>query len=85
MVTNKDLTTKTTTINGTHYVRLFDNDKLHSEMGCKLKEDIGYCCRELLRWYDKLGGNSKMASDSRHRNKNTQPKGKTWLVKIERE
>ncbi len=33
----------------------------------KTSEDIGDVCREMLRWWDKLGGSSKYASDSRHR------------------
>lgn len=74
------LTTKTTNINGNYHTRLYNGDTLVSEMACKLKEDVGYCCRELLRWYDKLGGTSKMADASRGRNKNISPKGKVWRV-----
>lgn len=72
-----ELHTKVTNINNKYYVRLFEGDNLHSEMACLLKEDIRYCCAELLKWYDKLGGESKMASASRDRHYHgLTPKGK---------
>lgn len=61
------LRTKVTKINKRYHVRLLENDLLINEMACKRKIDIGFCCKYMLRWYDKLGGDSKMASASRHR------------------
>ena len=78
-----EITTKVTTIDGNHHCRLLKEGKVVSEMACKLKEDIGYCCRTMLRWYDKLGfPYSRMADMSRHRDKNIgPPKGKVWKIK----
>lgn len=76
------LRTKVTTINGRHHVRLLEDDLLINEMACELKIDIGWCCREMLRWYDKLGGNSAMADRSRHRQKRgCEPEGRIWREK----
>lgn len=76
---NELLTTKVTTIDGKHHCRLIHKERgIIDEMACQLKEDIGFCCREMLRWYDKCGGASKMADASRHRGKNHIPKGKIW-------
>lgn len=71
---------KVTKINGRFHIRLFQPDQtLHSECACALKEDISFCCKYLLRWYDKLGGDSKMADAARMRNKNHTTTGKVWL------
>lgn len=76
------LRTKVTNINGRFHVRLLENDLLINEMACKKKIDIGYCCKYMLRWYDKLGGESKMASASRDRQKILlMPAGKIWHEK----
>lgn len=72
------LTTKVTQIDGRYHCRLIQKGKVFSEMACRLKEDISFCFRYMLRMYDKCGGNSKMADASRHRGKNTQPLGKIW-------
>jgi len=72
------LTTKVTKINGRYHCRILEGDKVHDEMACELKEDIGFCIRSMLRMYDKCGGNSKMASASRMRGKNLSPRGKVW-------
>lgn len=66
-VVAEKLTTSTTYINGFYYIRLYDDNVLCSEMGCKSKADVGFCCAELLRWYDKTNGVSKMAYSSRNR------------------
>jgi hypothetical protein len=51
--------------------RLFKLGKLFDESSCDLKSDIGRCCRDMLRWYDKMGNEpySKWADWSRHNNK----------------
>jgi hypothetical protein len=75
------LRTKVTYIHNRYHIRLLEEDLLINEMACKLKEDIGWCCREILRWYEKLGGISKMAEASRNRQKIHQPIGKVWYEK----
>ena len=72
------LATKVTTINGRHHCRLLKGEKVLDEMACKLKEDIGYCIRYMMRMHDKCGGTSLMADASRHRDKNQTAKGKIW-------
>jgi len=77
-----NLRTKTTFIKNKFHIRLLENDLVINEMACKLKIDTGWCCKYMLRWYDKLGGSSKMASKSRHRSRNiTYPAGKIWYEK----
>lgn len=73
-----EITTKMTTINGRHHCRILKDGIVEDEMACKLKEDIGYCFRYLLRMYDKCGGTSIMADKSRHRGKNNSAKGRIW-------
>lgn len=83
----ENLRTKVTKINKKYHIRLLENDLLINEMACKLKLDIGFCCTYMLRWYDKLGGESKMAHASRRRNycncKDVMPMpaGKVWYEK----
>jgi hypothetical protein len=75
---------KVTKINGRWHARLLEGTIVNSEMACARQEDIGYICRELLRWYDKYGGDSTHASKSRERlntketNILTRPLGKIW-------
>ena len=79
---NDKLRTKVTCIQGRYHVRLIENDLLINEMACGLKRDISFCCREMLRWYDKLGGTARIASSSRDRLKNdVLPAGKIWFEK----
>jgi hypothetical protein len=77
---NEELKTKVTTINGRYHCRLIrtKDGSVASEMACKLKEDIGYCIRYMMRMYDKCGGASLMADASRHRGKNLTAQGKIW-------
>jgi len=60
------------------HTRLLFNGIKFDEMACECRADIGYCCRQMLRWFDKGGGNSKMAAASRHRNKSNKIEGKIW-------
>jgi hypothetical protein len=77
------LRTKVTFIKDKFHIRLLENDLLINEMACKKKVDIGWCCAYMLRWYDKLGGSSIMASKSRdrHHKINEKPEGKVWYEK----
>lgn len=66
-------------INDRWHARLFLQGKVIDEMACNCSEDIGLICKEMLRWYDKLGGDSKYASDARHRESTVRPIiGKIW-------
>ena len=75
MVEKEELSTKSTRIDNSWHCRLLREKEVLAEMSCEDKRDISYCFREMLRWYDKLGGSSKMASASRHRQKGGHPKG----------
>lgn len=55
------------------------NGKEVDTMACALKSDIGWICREMLRWHDKLGGRSAWASSARRR-QHVKPNGKTWTM-----
>ncbi len=67
-------------INNRFHARLYDRESgsIIDEMACKQKQDISYICGIMLRWADKLGYVSPMASSSRSRMKNIQEKGKIW-------
>jgi hypothetical protein len=54
-------------INGSYHCRVFVNGELNQEAVCYSKRDIGYTCRNLLRWEDKCGNISKFASAARER------------------
>lgn len=51
--------------------------KEFDRMACATKVDIGWICREMMRWYDKTGGCSKWASSARRRQRG-KPHGKVW-------
>jgi len=57
-------TIKVTRIKDWH-ARLFLNGLLVDEMSCKLRSDIGWICREMMRWADKMGGDSHTSSARR--------------------
>ena len=68
---NPILATKVTKIGDWYHCRLYwnfgDGYRVVEEQACNLKSDIGVCFRDMLRWFDKLGGNSKHADRARHR------------------
>lgn len=70
-------TLKITHIKDRYHARLFLNQEVLDEMACALKEDISWICREMLRWYDKMGGVSKLAMAARRR-QTPSPAGKVW-------
>ena len=41
--------------------------KMFDETFVKARTEIGPACRDLLRWWDKMGGISKYAYEARHR------------------
>lgn len=59
---------KVTRINNNWHSRLFVDGLLVDEMSCKLRVDIGWCCRTMMRWADKTGRGNAHTSSARHRN-----------------
>lgn len=77
-----DLEIKVTNIGGDYHARLINDGKVIDEMACKEKRDIGYICREMLRWFSKCGGFNAWAESARTRqNSSSFPVGKVWSVK----
>lgn len=68
---------KVTKIGSLWHARLSEDNRVISEYACECKEDIGWICREMLRWFDKLGGISKFASAARSRQIGA-PRGRVW-------
>lgn len=68
---------KVTRIKNRWHARLFDNGVLVSEMACELQQDIGWICRELLRWRGKLGSVDPHVNSARDRQTDL-PKGKVF-------
>ena len=68
---------KVTKIRNRWHARLLDDSKILDEMACISKLDIGWICREMLRWYDKNGGISKFAVAARKRQRGY-PTDKIW-------
>lgn len=58
---------KVTHINGGWNVRLFTEGQVNQEMRVFDRTDIGKAAREMLRWEDKCGNFSKLASAARER------------------
>ncbi len=72
---------KVTRINNNYHARLFVNDVLYDEMACNNQMDIGYICREMLRWADKMGICNEHTASARTRQ--TQAiNGTVWKIKI---
>jgi hypothetical protein len=65
------LETKVTNLGDKIGIRLIDkrDGKILDETSVKTKAEIQPAIKELLRMHDKMGGTSKMADASRHRNK----------------
>lgn len=68
-MTETNLDIKVTFIKGWWNARLLNKDtgKEIDHMRCNDKRDIGYMCREMLRWFSKCGGYSKWAESARRR------------------
>ncbi|QXO12160.1 hypothetical protein pEaSNUABM44_00490 [Erwinia phage pEa_SNUABM_44] len=70
---------KVTKIKNKYHARLFVNGILSDEMACSLRSDIGWICREMMRWCDKLGaGNAHTTSARRRHNEDASPRGKVY-------
>ncbi len=69
---------RVTRINNRWHARLFYNDVCIDEMACENKLDIGWVCREMLRWYAKgLYPLSEFAEAARRR-QTSRPFRKIW-------
>lgn len=62
---------RVTRVNNRYHARLFCEGRVIDEMACECRSDIGWICREMLRWDDKLGGGTAWASAARHRQTST--------------
>ena len=66
-------------IGGRYSAQLKKDGEVIDHMMCENKRDIGWICREMLRWFCKLGGDSKWAAAARARqNASPLPVGKVW-------
>lgn len=61
------LEVKVTKIRDKWHTRLLKESEVLDEMACENRIDIGWCCREMMRWHDKMGGMSHFAGASRMR------------------
>ena len=68
---------KVTRIGPRWHARLLDNNQVVDEMACASQSDIGWICREMLRWQDKLGSESPFVAAARQRHV-TSPTGRIW-------
>lgn len=71
------LNIKVTKICNKWHARLLDDGKVLDEMACASRLDIGWICREMLRWYDKAGNVSKWAASARKKHV-AMPVCKVW-------
>lgn len=70
---------KVTRIADKWHARLFKGNCLQDEMACKDKSDIGWICREMLRWESKTGADSDFAESARKRQIG-KPNGKVFYI-----
>lgn len=75
-----ELVIKVTKISNRWHARFMLKSKVLDEMACANSYDIGWICREMLRQYDKMGGESLFATAARERQQ-ASPKGKVWSKK----
>lgn len=53
-----DPSIKVTKIKDRWHARLLYKGEVRDELACDCQQDIGLICKEMLRWFDKLGGTS---------------------------
>ena len=71
---------KVTKIADRWFARMTVAGEVRDEMACEFRCDIGWICREMLRWHQKLGGSSAFAAAARKRH-TTEAKGRIWRQK----
>ena len=70
---------KVTRLGQRWHARLYDNALLLDEMAFESQLDIGYICREMLRWQHKMGNVTPWTKAARWRQDETlNPKYKVW-------
>lgn len=83
-----------TNINGRYHIRVIESGHVRDEMAVEDRCDIGWACRELLRWQAKLGSEDSSVHASRQRNtikiqsgaNASCPQGRVWYkVDLDRE
>jgi len=75
----EDPEVRVTKINKRWHSRLIYKYKVVDELACQCSEDIGLICKEMLRWFNKMGNDSDYADKARHRQSTVRaPKGKIW-------
>lgn len=63
---------------GSRYIAVLRLDgAIYDKAACELRVDIGCICRDMLRWYDKMGGTSAWAKSARRRHI-WNPQGRVW-------
>lgn len=75
-----DLSITVTKIRNRWHARLFDGGTVIDEMACEDKRDIGWICREMLRWADKLGRSTDWTRSARRRQQ-AGPRGRVWFCR----
>jgi hypothetical protein len=69
---------KVTKINDRWHARLLNQTgDILDEMACDTQSDIGWICREMMRWQDK-GGNFNSQTIHARANHEVGPQGKIW-------
>ena len=74
---------KVTRINDRWHCRLTGDGKFIDEMACEYRTDVGYCCRTMMRWYDKTYGGNEHSNAVRDRMWDKEkypegPQGRVW-------
>lgn len=79
LTTMSDLHIKVTKIRNRWHARLKNKDSVIDEMACTVKQDVGWICREMLRWADKGFHQDQFTHAGRIRhNADSLPLGKIW-------
>lgn len=69
-----------TNINRKFHARLYNENILLDEMACDLRCDIGFICREMLRWQDKINPTKQTTFA---RNRQTINTGKIYYIGLQ--
>ena len=73
---------KVTKIKNRWHARLIHGGVVEDEMACELRQDVGWICREMMRWADKSLIQDQFTAASRERhNEDRQPVGRIWYQK----
>lgn len=58
---------RVTCINSRYHVRVLTDGEVNQEAVCQTRAEIGFTARSLLRWEDKCGNISELATSARKR------------------